>query len=601
MLKTVSCGDVRREHAGKRVTLSGWVHRRRDHGGLTFIDLRDREGIVQVVFNPENTPDAHSAAGRLRNEWVVTVVGEVQERPPGTENPELSTGDVEVAADHLTVLNESRTPPFYVNDESAEVDELLRMRYRYVDLRRAGMRDTLILRHRVVKYIRDFLDRRGFLEVETPILIKSTPEGARDFLVPSRLYPGQFYALPQSPQQLKQLLMVSGVERYFQIARCFRDEDPRADRVVEHTQLDLEMSFVEEDDVLGLAEELYTSLVETLFPDRWLMKPFPRMTYTEAMELYGTDKPDLRFGLEMADLSDVASETEFRVFQSVLAGGGIVKGFRAPGCAGYSRRELDRLTEFVRERGAQGLVTLALTGEPGPVEGITQEQVRSAVSRFLSLDQVKAIAERTEAQVGDLVLIIAGPAKSTNVALSALRHEMGARLGLADPNMLAFAFVVDFPLFEWSEEEGRWDATHHAFTMPKEGCAEYIETDPGRVVAHCYDMVCNGAELASGSIRVHSRELQERIFRTLGYTDEQIEERFGQLLTALEYGAPPHGGIAPGIDRLIMTLAGTENIRDVIAFPKTQTGVDPLFEAPAPIDPAQLVELRLAVLPEETP
>ena len=601
MLKTVSCGDVRREHAGKKVTLSGWVHRRRDHGGLTFIDLRDREGIVQVVFNPENTPDAHSAAGRLRNEWVVTVVGEVQERPPGTENPELSTGDVEVAADHLTVLNESKTPPFYVNDESAEVDELLRMRYRYVDLRRAGMRDTLILRHRVVKYIRDFLDRRGFLEVETPILIKSTPEGARDFLVPSRLYPGQFYALPQSPQQLKQLLMVSGVERYFQIARCFRDEDPRADRVVEHTQLDLEMSFVEEDDVLGLAEELYTSLVETLFPDRWLMKPFPRMTYTEAMELYGTDKPDLRFGLEMADLSDVASETEFRVFQSVLAGGGIVKGFRAPGCAGYSRRELDRLTEFARERGAQGLVTLALTGEPGPIEGITQEQVRSAVSRFLSLDQVKAIAERTEAQVGDLVLIIAGPAKSTNVALSALRHEMGARLGLADPNMLAFAFIVDFPLFEWSEEERRWDATHHAFTMPKEGCAEYIETDPGRVVAHCYDMVCNGAELASGSIRVHSRELQERIFRTLGYTDEQIEERFGQLLTALEYGAPPHGGIAPGIDRLIMTLTGTENIRDVIAFPKTQTGVDPLFEAPAPIDPAQLAELRLAVLPEETP
>ena len=600
MLKTVSCGDVRREHAGKKVTLSGWVHRRRDHGGLTFIDLRDREGIVQVVFNPENTPDAHSAAGRLRNEWVVTVVGEVQERPPGTENPELSTGDVEVAADHLTVLNESKTPPFYVNDESAEVDELLRMRYRYVDLRRAGMRDTLILRHRVVKYIRDFLDRRGFLEVETPILIKSTPEGARDFLVPSRLYPGQFYALPQSPQQLKQLLMVSGVERYFQIARCFRDEDPRADRVVEHTQLDLEMSFVEEDDVLGLAEELYTSLVETLFPDRWLMKPFPRMTYTEAMELYGTDKPDLRFGLEMADLSDVASETEFRVFQSVLAGGGIVKGFRAPGCAGYSRRELDRLTEFARERGAQGLVTLALTGEPGPIEGITQEQVRSAVSRFLSLDQVKAIAERTEAQVGDLVLIIAGPAKSTNVALSALRHEMGARLGLADPNMLAFAFIVDFPLFEWSEEERRWDATHHAFTMPKEGCAEYIETDPGRVVAHCYDMVCNGAELASGSIRVHSRELQERIFRTLGYTDEQIEERFGQLLTALEYGAPPHGGIAPGIDRLIMTLTGTENIRDVIAFPKTQTGVDPLFEAPAPIDAAQLAELRLAVLPEET-
>ena len=578
------------------MTLSGWVHRRRDHGSLTFIDLRDREGIVQVVFNPENTPDAHVTAGTLRNEWVVTVVGQVQRRPEGTENSELATGEVEVAAEQLTVLNESKTPPFYVNDESTEVDEFLRMKYRYVDLRRAGMRDTMIVRHRVVKYIREFLDRRGFLEIETPILIKSTPEGARDFLVPSRLYPGQFYALPQSPQQLKQLLMVSGVEKYFQIARCFRDEDPRADRVVEHTQLDLEMSFVEEDDVLNLAEELYTSLVESLFPDKWMLKPFPRMTYSEAMEIYGTDKPDLRFGIEMADLADVASETEFRVFQAVLADGGVVKGFRAPGCATYSRRQLDELTEFVKERGAQGLVTLALTGEPGPVEEITQEQVRSAVSRFLSLDQVKAIAQRTEAEVGDLILIVAGPVKSTNVALSALRHEMGRRLGLVDPNLLAFAFIVDFPLFERSDEEERWDATHHAFTMPKDGYAEFIESDPGRVVAHCYDMVCNGAELASGSIRVHHRELQERIFRALGYTDEQIEARFGQLLTALEYGAPPHGGIAPGIDRLIMTLIGTENIRDVIAFPKTQTGVDPLFEAPGPADQEQLDELHIAVV-----
>lgn len=596
MFKTVSCGDVRREHAGKVVTLSGWIHRRRDHGSLTFIDLRDREGIVQVVFNQENTFDAHTAAGALRTEWVVTVVGQVQQRPEGTENPELATGEVEVAAEQLTVLNESKTPPFYVNDESTDVDELLRMKYRYVDLRRAGMRDTMIVRHRVVKYIRDFLDRRGFLEIETPILIKSTPEGARDFLVPSRLYPGQFYALPQSPQQLKQLLMVSGIEKYFQIARCFRDEDPRADRMVEHTQLDLEMSFVEEDDILGLAEELYTSLVESLFPDKWMLKPFPRMTYAEAMHIYGTDKPDLRFGLEMADLADVASGTEFRVFKSVLADGGIVKGFRAPGCATYSRRQLDELTEFVKERGAQGLVTLSLSGEPGPVEEITQEQVRSAISRFLSLDQVKTIAQRTEAEVGDLVLIIAGPVKSTNVALSALRHEMGRRLGLVDPNLLAFAFIVDFPLFEWSDTEERWDATHHAFTMPKDGYAEYIESDPGRIVAHCYDMVCNGAELASGSIRVHQRELQERIFRALGYTDEQIEARFGQLLTALEYGAPPHGGIAPGIDRLIMTLIGTDNIRDVIAFPKTQTGVDPLFEAPGPADQEQLDELHLAVV-----
>ena len=598
-MKTISCGDVRREHVGKAVTLSGWVHRRRDHGSLTFIDLRDREGIVQVVFNPEHAADAHGTAVTLRNEWVISVVGQVQQRPEGTENPGLATGEIEVAAELLTVLNESKTPPFYVNDESDEVDELVRMKYRYVDLRRAGMRDILITRHRVVKFIRDFLDKRGFLEIETPILIKSTPEGARDFLVPSRLYPGRFYALPQSPQQLKQLLMVAGVERYFQIARCFRDEDPRADRVVEHTQLDVEMSFVEEDDVLGLAEELYIALVEALFPDKWMLKPFPRLTYAEAMQIYGTDKPDLRFGLEMADLADIASETEFRVFQSVLADGGVVKGFRAPGCASYSRRQLDELTEFVKERGAQGLVTLGLTGESGPVEELTQDQVRSAVSRFLSLDQVKAIARRTEAEVGDLVLIIAGPAKSTNVALSSLRHEMGRRLGLADPNLLAFAFVVDFPLFEWSEEEERWDATHHAFTSPKDGYSQYIESDPGRVVAHCYDMVCNGAELASGSIRVHKRELQERIFRALGYTDEQIDARFGQLLTALEYGAPPHGGIAPGIDRLIMTLIGNDNIRDVIAFPKTQTGVDPLFEAPGAADQEQLDELHLAVVLDE--
>ena len=599
MLKTISCGDVRREHVGKAVTLCGWVHRRRDHGSLTFIDLRDREGIVQVVFNPEHAADAHGTAVTLRNEWVISVVGQVQQRPEGTENPGLDTGEVEVAAELLTVLNESKTPPFYVNDESDEVDELVRMKYRYVDLRRAGMRDILTTRYRVVKFIRDFLDKRGFLEIETPILIKSTPEGARDFLVPSRLYPGRFYALPQSPQQLKQLLMVAGVERYFQIARCFRDEDPRADRVVEHTQLDVEMSFVEEDDVLGLAEELYIALVEALFPDKWMLKPFPRLTYAEAMQIYGTDKPDLRFGLEMADLADIASETEFRVFQSVLADGGVVKGFRAPGCASYSRRQLDELTEFVKERGAQGLVTLGLTGESGPVEELTQDQVRSAVSRFLSLDQVKAIARRTEAEVGDLVLIIAGPAKSTNVALSSLRHEMGRRLGLADPNLLAFAFVVDFPLFEWSEEEERWDATHHAFTSPKDGYSQYIESDPGRVIAHCYDMVCNGAELASGSIRVHKRELQERIFRALGYTDEQIDARFGQLLTALEYGAPPHGGIAPGIDRLIMTLIGNDNIRDVIAFPKTQTGVDPLFEAPGPADQEQLDELHLAVVLDE--
>ena len=598
MLRTISCGDVRPEHIGKTVTLAGWVHRRRDHGNLIFIDLRDREGLVQVVFNPEHAPESHGTAQTLRNEWVVQVVGQVNSRPTGTENPNLPTGKVEVSAEHLVVLNESKTPPFYVNEEN-EVDELLRMKYRYLDLRRTNMRDAMIIRHQVVMFTREFLSKRGFLEIETPILIKSTPEGARDYLVPSRLNPGQFYALPQSPQQLKQLLMVAGFEKYFQIARCFRDEDPRADRQPEFTQLDLEMSFVEEDDVLNLTDELYTSMVETLFPDKWVLKPFPRIPYTEAMELYGTDKPDLRFGLELSDLADIAADTEFRVFQSVLADGGIIKGFKAPGCATYSRREIDELTEFAKSRGAQGLIAIALTGDAGPVDDLSQDQVRSSIARFLSLDQVKAIAQRTESGMGDLILIIAGPPKPANQALSALRHEMGRRLGLADPNLLAFAFVVDFPLFEWSKEEERWDATHHAFTMPKAGYEQYLESDPGRVIAHCYDLVCNGDELASGSIRAHRRELQERIFRVLGYTPEQVETRFEQLLTALEYGAPPHGGIAPGIDRLVMVLTGKSNIRDVIAFPKTQTAFDPLFEAPAPVEDAQLRELHLKIVPDE--
>ena len=598
MLKTIACGQVRLENVGTTVTLAGWVHRRRDHGNLIFIDLRDREGLVQVVFNPELAPDLHATVQSLRNEWVVKVQGQVNRRPEGTENPDLATGEVEVAADHLVVLNESKTPPFYVNEDS-EVDELLRLKYRYLDLRRAGMRDMLITRHRVVKFIRDFLDQRGFLEIETPILIKSTPEGARDYLVPSRLFPGHFYALPQSPQQLKQLLMVSGVEKYFQIARCFRDEDLRADRQPEHTQLDLEMSFAEEEDILSLIDELFTAMVEALFPDKSVLRPFPRLTYAEAMDTYGTDKPDLRFGLKLADLSDIAADTEFRVFRSALTGGGIVKGFNAPGCASYSRRQVDELTELAKSRGAQGLVAVALTGEPAPLEELTKDQVRSSASQFLSLDQLKAIARQTGAAIGDLILIIAGPPKIANLALSFLRNKMGRRLGLADPNLLAFAFVVDFPLFQWSEEEERWEATHHPFTLPKEGDEQYVDSDPGKVIAHCYDLVCNGEELASGSIRVHNRELQERIFKTLGYTFEQMEARFGQLLTALDYGAPPHGGIAPGIDRLIMVLTGQENIRDVIAFPKTQSAVDPLFEAPGEVEQAQLQELHLKIVNDD--
>ena len=599
MLKTINCGDLRADHVGTKVALAGWVHRRRDHGNLIFIDLRDREGIVQVVFNPELAPEAHTEAQRLRSEWVLQVSGSVLERPEGTVNPNLPTGEVEVMAEQVAVLNESKTPPFYINEEG-EVDELLRMRYRYLDLRKPKMRDILILRHRVVKFIRDFLDGRGFLEIETPILTKSTPEGARDYLVPSRMYPGRFYALPQSPQQLKQILMVAGVEKYFQIARCFRDEDPRADRLAgEHTQLDLEMSFVEQEDVLGLIEELYTSLVETLAPEKRLLKPFPRLTYAEAMERYGTDKPDLRFSLEMADLSDIAERTEFRVFRSVVEAGGVVRGFSAPGCGEYSRKQLDELIDFAKSRGAQGLVTLGLTGEQRPLDDLSQDQVKSVLSRHVSVEDVRAMARRTGTEVGDLILIVAGPAKPTNLALSALRNKMGRRLGLADPELLAFAFVVDFPLFEWDEEEGRWDAMHHAFSSPKAGHEQYLESDPGRVVGNIYDLVCNGLECASGSIRVHNRGLQERIFKVLGYTDQQIEQRFGQLLGALEYGAPPHGGIAPGIERLLMVLTGIENIRDVVAFAKTQSGVDPLFEAPGPVEEEQLQELHLRVVDDD--
>ena len=479
MLKTTSCGSLTSKDAGQTATLAGWVHRRRDHGSLIFIDIRDRDGLTQVVFNPEVAPDAHSVAERFRGEWVIQVTGDVSLRPEGTENPSMATGEVELIATNAAVLNESITPPFYINEET-EVDELLRMRYRYLDLRRSSMRDTMILRHRVVKFMRDFLDERGFLEIETPILIKSTPEGARDYLVPSRLYHGSFYALPQSPQQLKQLLMVAGVEKYFQIARCFRDEDPRADRQPEFTQLDLEMSFVEQEDILDLTERLYTELIEAITPEKRLTKPFPRLTYREAMDKYGSDKPDLRYGMEMANLNDFAQTTEFRVFTSTVENGGVIKGFAAPGIASYSRRQTDALIEFARARGAAGLVTIALQGEAGPLDTLAEDNIRSAASRFLSVAQIKEIGERVNARIGDMILIVAGPEKTTNATLGALRHELGARLELADPDEIKLAFVVDFPLFEYDEERESWDASHHAFTSPKPGFERYIESDPGR-------------------------------------------------------------------------------------------------------------------------
>ncbi len=592
MLKTHSCGVLRREHAGSRVTLAGWVDRRRDHGGLIFIDLRDREGITQVVFNPEVSAEGHRTAGSLRSEYVVQVAGEVALRPAGTENRQLPTGEIEVIASSCRVLNTAETPPFYINRE-VEVDESLRLRYRYLDLRRPRMMRNLVLRHRVVKFIRDYLDARGFIEVETPIMIKSTPEGARDYLVPSRLHPGRFYALPQSPQQLKQLLMVAGVEKYFQIARCFRDEDTRADRQPEHTQLDLEMSFVEEEDILELMEGLFTALVETVTPQKRVVKPWPRLGYDDALERYGSDKPDLRFGLELRDLSDIVAESEFAVFREAVAAGGRVKAICAPGCSNYSRHQLDELNRLAQSYGARGLLTISLGAGAGNLDELDMAAVRSVAARYLTAEQVREMARRLQAGPGDLLLIVAGEVKMVNRVLSELRREMGQRLGLADPDVMAFAFVQNFPLLRWDAELGRWDPEHHPFTAPRDEDIPLLDTAPGKVHSRHYDIICNGYELASGSIRIHDSELQHKIFRLLGYRDEEIKQRFGPLLEAFQYGAPPHGGIAPGIDRLVMLLAGEETIREVIAFPKNQNAVDLTLDAPSPVTEEQLRELHL--------
>ena len=600
MLKTVSCGALRIEDEGREVTLAGWVHRRRDHGGLVFIDLRDWRGIVQVVFNPQVAPLAHEAAQVLRSEWVLRVRGTVGQRPPGTANPNIATGDVEVSAAHLEVLNPSKTPPFSLDEEAAEADELVRLKYRYLDIRRASIRDSLFLRHRVVKFIRDFLSEREFIEVETPILTKSTPEGARDYLVPSRIYPGHFYALPQSPQQMKQLLVMGGVERYFQIARCFRDEDLRADRQPEFTQLDLEMGFVDEGDVLELMEQLFTDLAETIVPHKRLLKPFPRLAYADVMARFGTDKPDLRIGLELADLSDIAAESGFQVLRGSIESGGVAKGLAAPGCASYTRRQLDDLTAMARERGASGLVTIALDGDPAqPLDELADDEFRSPAARYLSTDEVKRIAARLGASRGDLLLLVAGPRESVDMALGGLRVEMGRRLGLADQDLLAFAFVVDFPLLEWRPEENRWDSPHNPFSSPKDEHMAHMESDPGAVLAKQYDLVCNGMEIAGGSVRNHRREVQERVFELLGHSREAMQEQFGQLLDALEYGAPPHGGFASGIDRVVMLVGESDNIREVMAFPKTQSAMDPLFGAPSPVSEQQLRDLHIRVVEEQ--
>ncbi|MEI6520579.1 MAG: aspartate--tRNA ligase, partial [bacterium] len=575
-----NCGELRISDAGKKVTVMGWAQTTRDHGGVIFIDLRDRSGLLQCVFNPQDAPVMHKLAESIRSEFVIAVSGIINPRPEGTTNLKLPTGEIELNADTLEILNPSKTPPFMVNDENGhEVDENLRLKYRYIDLRNTRMQRNLMLRHRVSQEARKYLDENGFLEIETPFLIKSTPEGARDFLVPSRLHPGEFYALPQSPQLLKQTLMVAGFEKYFQLARCLRDEDLRADRQYEHTQIDMEMSFVERDDIFDVVEGLFIRLMKIIGVEA--QTPFLRMSYKESMDRFGSDKPDTRFGLEFVDVSTVFAQTEFQAFKNILAANGQIKGINAKGAATFSRRELDELTAFVQGFGAKGLGYFL----------INSDGIKSPIAKFLSDNEQQELIKQMDAEEGDLLLLIADKPEVVAQALGRLRLHLGDKLNLIPENTWNFLWIVDFPMFAWNNETEQVEPMHHPFTMPVPEDLDKIESAPLEVRGNLYDLVLNGMELGSGSIRIHRPDIQEKVLKTINLPVEEVKERFGFLIDAFEYGAPPHGGIGMGLDRIIMLMLGEKSIRDVIAFPKTASGADLMMDCPTPVDATQLRDL----------
>jgi aspartyl-tRNA synthetase len=588
MYRTNTCDQLRASDVGTTVILSGWVHRRRDHGGLIFVDIRDRYGLTQVVSDPANNTESHSVMESLRSEFVVKVTGTVRLRPEGMANPNMETGEIEVLINEVEILNKSLTPPFEI-DQDKNVNEESRLKYRYLDLRRGRMKNNIVRRHQFIKFVRDLFDERGFIEVETPILIKGTPEGSREYIVPSRLYPGKFFVLPQSPQQLKQMLMVAGMDKYFQIARCFRDEDQRGDRQPEFTQLDMEMSFVEEEDVMSINEEVILAAFQELATDKTIVEtPFPRLTWEEAMNRYGSDKPDVRFSMEIQDVSELVKDCGFQVFSKVVASGGVVKALRVEGGSEFSRKEIDGFTDLAKVYGAKGLAYIIIE-EAGP---------RSPIIKFFE-DEGKSLLDAVGAKVGDIVFFGADSFEVACNALGQVRLACGDRFNLRDPEKLAFCWVTDFPLLEWNEDEQRFSAAHHPFTCPKDEDIHLLDTAPEKVKAKAYDLALNGSEIAGGSIRIHKPDLQKKIFATLGIDEETAEKRFGHILEAFQFGAPPHGGIAWGLDRIIMLIQNEPNIREVIAFPKDQKAKDLMVGAPSGLPDKTIEEMNITILKED--